>query len=65
MHSYCTDTYTEVAVLFFWGDSAVTTEYLDRYSIEVPVWVLSGCIGANSKEQYCYFCVGTSAVTVQ
>ena len=64
LHSYCTGTYTEVAVLLLWGNS-VTMEYLHSYSVGVPAWILQGSTGATSKKQHCYFSVGTSAVTVQ
>ena len=65
LHSYCTCTYTKVTVLLFWGNSAVTMKYLHSYFVEVPAWVLQGNSEATSHEQHCYFCVGTSAVTVQ
>ena len=65
LHSYCTGIYTEVTVLFLWGNSAVTMEYLHSYSVGVPAWVLQSRIGATSEKQHCYFSAGTSAVTVQ
>ena len=64
LHSYCTGTYTKVTVLLLWGNSAVTMEHPHSYSVGVPAWVLQGSIEATSKKQYCYFSVGTSAVTV-
>ena len=64
LHSYCTGTYTEVTVLLLRGNSAVTTEHPQSYSVGVPVWVLQGSIGTTSKKQHCYFSEGTSAITV-
>ena len=63
LHSYCTGTYSEVTVLFLWGNSAVTMEHPHSYFDGVPVWVLQGSIGVTSKKQLWYFSVGTSAVT--
>ena len=59
LHSYCTGTYTEVAMLLLWGNSAVTMEYPHSYSVGVPAWVLQGSIGATLKKQHSYFSVGT------
>ena len=56
--------YTAVTVLRLLGNSAVTMEYPQSYSVGVPAWVLQGSIGATSKKQHCYLNVGTSAVTV-
>ena len=66
LHSYCTGTYTEVTVVLLWGNSAVTMEYPHSYSVgstcvDTPG---QGSIGTTSKKQYCYFSVGTNAVTV-
>ena len=36
LHGYCTGTYTEVTMLFLWGNSAVTMEYPHSYSVRVP-----------------------------
>ena len=62
LHSYYTDTYTEVIMLLFWGSSTVSMEYQHSFTDEVPAW---GNSGAKSKGQHCYFCVGISVVTVQ
>ena len=62
LHSYYTGTYTEITVLIFWGSFTVSMEYLHSYTDEIPTW---GNSGTKSKEQHCYFCVGTSVVAVQ
>ena len=64
LDSYCTCTYTEVTVLLLWSSSNATLEYPCRYSNKVAVWVLHGNSRVTSQEQYGYFSVGTSAVTV-
>ena len=64
LHSYCTSTYTEVTVLLLWSSSNAALEYQRRHSNRVVVWVLHGNTRVTSQEQYSYFSVGTSAVTV-
>ena len=52
------------AVLLLWSSSTVTLEYPCRYFNRVAVYVLHGNSRDTSKEQYYYYCVGTSAVII-
>ena len=40
-------------------------EYLNRYPVGILAWVFQGESGATSKKHHYYFCVGTSAITLQ